>query len=179
LFPRLDEIPAIVVIKEKNILSGDFSSNQSASYLFSVQIFGNPEDGRDFEGYDEDFQRRGLNPELNYEYDSIQSFHIQSREQKIHLPWIYVISSRWLSVLPAEIYPVLIANLRNILMQRNRIIINYHPENLLVLNKVFKFIPGTTPFWFYDAETVDDVLEVIDATFDTLIMRPMNELLLE
>ncbi|MFT3895294.1 MAG: hypothetical protein QM730_27025 [Anaerolineales bacterium] len=178
LFPRLETEPAIVTVTEKDILSDDFG-DPPTSYLFRIQILGDAEDGSEFEGKDEDFQKKGFSAELNYEFDDLQSFHIQSDEQKFSMPWVYVISSRWISMLPKDIYAVVFANLKNILMQRNRIIINYHPDGYSSLNKVFKLRPGVSPIWFHDADTVDDVLDITEQTFNSLIMRPLSSLILQ
>jgi hypothetical protein len=178
LFPRYDRMPGIVAVSENAILPAGFGE-PITNYLFRIRVLGDPEDLSDFEGSDEDFQEKGFAPELSYEYADLQSFHIQSDEEKFTMPWVYVISSRWLSRLHPDIYGTITANIKNILMQKNRIIINYHPDGFQPLNKIFRLRPGVSSYWLHDADTVSDVLDITCQTFSGMITRPMADLLLQ
>lgn len=171
-FPNKTGKPDTVLVHADDILLEPARPIQS--YCVRVKFFAAPEDIADFDQNGNVLLENGFGPEFSTGY--IELLDMQEQDHAAY-PWIYVISSRWFASSPVSLQPEIRERLKD-LIQWNKLVFNYHPDNLpfeiKTLNKELGFRYGFTDIFLIEPADPIQTARVIVSTFEKLFQQPMK-----
>jgi len=122
------------------------------------------------------FHDEGFHVEPSTDLKLVSDYVGLRLDEKRRQPWVYVVSSKWLSKLGTfQLYAVK-ANLRLLLEYNNRIIVNLLADSAQSLNRHCDLKPGRDLLAFQEAETAAEAYRMLPDLFNNLILRPLNDL---
>lgn len=169
LFPKVDEGLFKVTIQGTVIQL----EPPPESWRVKVLFFGSPSI---LEGDIEVFHERGLEPICIGDYEFIQNLPYLPEEDLTRLPWIFVITEEWLSGLAPIQYNPILPTLLWLISQLGCVVINYHPHSQIILNRIHHLTPGRSNYFYLDAYTITDVINLADKEFDRILKRSFDPL---
>jgi len=169
LLPRKDRQPDILHLQMDEIRLAPNKPVQS--YCVKVPLLAAPEDKADFAGREKLFAGQGYFTDFTPNY--IDMLEINEHNHTT-LPWIYVISSRWFASIPVSVQPEIREKLTK-LIHWNKLIFNYHPENLprevRTLNRELGMKAGYTERFLIEPENPEQTLQIVAKTFDKIFSQ--------
>ena len=173
MLPAKNHAPEVVHVRGKDVLNSLDKPVQS--YCVRVRFLFLPEDLAEFSGSDNLFFGKGFQPE--YQTGYIDLLEITAHNHTT-LPWMYVIGSRWFASIP-DSFQVEVREKLIKLIQWNKLIFNYHPEQKLSreirsLNRELGFKPGYTDIFLIEPETPEQTIQIVSKTFDKLFQQPIT-----
>jgi len=167
--PRKDREPDIL-----HLQMDDAAPNKPVqSYCVKVPVLAALEDTADFAAQEKSFTTQGYFPEFTTNYIDLLDVNEHNHASQ---PWIYVICSRWFASIPISIQPEIREKLTK-LIHWNKLIFNYHPENLpreiRTLNRELGMKAGYTERFLIEPETPAQTLQIVEKTFDKIFDQPM------
>lgn len=171
-FPNRNGKPDTVLVRADDILLDPTRPMQN--YCVRVQFFATAEDIVDFDQDGSILTETGFRPEFNTGYiDLLEMDH----QDQMAYPWLYVVSSRWFASIPETVQPEVREKLKD-LIQWNKLVFNYHPENLpsdiRTLNREFGFKYGFTDIVLIEPADPAQTARIIASTFEKLFQQPMK-----
>jgi hypothetical protein len=168
-FPRKDGAPDVILLHADDIPSRQ--QNSVRSYCMRLKFLASQEDIADFNGCETLFWERGFVPEFETGFLDLLDSNEQNHDV---LPWLYVISSRWLASIPSSVQTEVKEKLTK-MIHWNKTIFNYHPEELpsdiKTLNRELGFKVGFTDHFLIEPETPQQTAQIVAATFDAMFMQ--------
>jgi hypothetical protein len=169
--PCKDRTPEIVNLRAEDIAR----QKPIQSYCVRVRFLAAPEDTADFTGHEQLFLQQGFLPEFSHSYIELLDINEQNHAS---LPWIYVISSRWFASVPDSVQPEIREKLAK-LIQRDKLIFNYHPElrlprEVYSLNRELGMKVGFTEYFLIEPENPGQIAQIVAKTFDKIFNQPMQ-----
>ena len=123
-----------------------------------------------------DFHNEGFHIEKNGNLKVLADYVGLRLDEKKQQPWIYIVSSKWLSKLETHQLYAVKANLMLLLQNKNRIIINLLSDTTQSLNRYCDLKQGRDLLAFQEAETATEILNILPDLFTNLIQAPLNDL---
>jgi hypothetical protein len=163
---------------KKKITTGDIEvTGVVKTWYMNVAFYGTAEDFEEMGKAENDFHREGFHLERLTDPQPIEQYFALPKETKALQPWIYIISSSWLSRLDIHVANLVIANLRFLLEKETRIILNYISHPNLKLNETCDLKLGRDPVLFLEAKTPVDARDEIRDGFNELFKKPLDSIL--
>ena len=171
-FPNKNGKPDTVLVRADDILLDPARPIQS--YCVRVKFFASPEDVTEFDQDGNILLENGFLPEFTTGYLDLLDMN---EHDHTAYPWLYVVSSRWFASIPETIQPEIRERLKD-LIQWNKLIFNYHPENLpteiRTLNRELGFKYGFTDLVLIEPADPAQTSRIIISTFEKIFQRPMK-----
>ncbi len=163
---------------KKKITTGDIESTGVVkTWYMNTALFGTSEDFMELGKAEGEFHKEGFHLKRSTDPQPIEQYISMPKENKDSQPWIYIISSNWLSRLDIHISNLVTANLRFLLEKGNRIILNYLSHPSFNLNDICDLKTGRDPTRFLEAKTPKEALGAIRDAFNELIKQPLGKIL--
>jgi len=170
--PGRDRAPDVVHLHSDDILLTP--SKPVQSYCARVRFLAAPEDIADFDGQRDLFAAQGYVPEFSTHYIDLLEINEHNHAS---LPWMWLISSRWFASIPDSVQPEIREKLTK-LIHWNKLIFNYHPEQLprevRTLNRELGMKVGYTELFLIEPENPEQTLLIVGKTFDKIFNQPMG-----
>lgn len=171
-FPQRDSKPDIVLLHSDDIIHDPHKPVQS--YCMRVKFLVSEEDFGDFNEYENLFLEQGFLPEFETGFIDLLDMNEQNQNT---LPWFYLIGSRWFASVPDTFRVDVREQLRK-LIHWNKLLFNYHPENLpheiKSLNRELGYKHGFTDIVLIEPETPQQTTQLVAATFEKIFQQPIN-----
>lgn len=171
-FPNKNGKPDTVMVHAEDILLEPARPIQS--YCIRIKFFVTPEDMTDFDQNETLFFENGFIPEFTTGYIDLVDLNEQDHAT---YPWLYVVSSRWFASIPESLQAEIRERLKD-LIQWNKLIFNYHPENLpteiRTLNREFGFKYGFTDIVFIEPGDPAQTAHIVASAFEKIFQRAMK-----
>ncbi len=124
--------------------------------------------------HSQELNNAGFRSEKHTDSNNLSDFTGLAWSEKKLQPWIYIVSSAWLSKFGTHESNAIKANLRFLLQLKNRIIINLLSDSHKGLNRSCDLKPGRDTPIFQEAETPSEVVNMLPGLFSDLIQSPLN-----
>jgi hypothetical protein len=168
--PRLGKPASILDIPTKIVQN---YPSLSASYI-NIPIWVTPTDMADLEDNIEEFWKLGIYLDLKSDFEEFQELSSIKLKNKASIPWILIVTSDWLSAQTRTAYQSAYSNLKILLIEHGRSVINYHPRPGIVLNEDAGYVSGRTKYYFLDAYSVSSLLDIVDNELNGFLNKPLD-----
>lgn len=171
-FPSRNGAPETILIRSDDLLLDP--SRPIQNYCVRITFFATEEDIAEFDQNGNSLLDSGFRPEFITGYLDLLDM---SQQDHAVYPWLYVVSSRWFASIPESFQPEVRERLKD-LLQWNKLIFNYHPENLpsdvRTLNRELGFKYGFTDIVLVEPADPVQTTRIIDSTFERLFQQPIK-----
>jgi len=171
-FPHKEGAPDVVLLHGDDIIKD--AQKPVQSYCVRVKFLVSQEDIADFIGHENLFLEQGFISEFSTGYIDLLDMNEQNHAA---LPRFYVIGSRWFASIPDSVRVEVREGLGK-LIRWNKLIFNYHPENLAneikSLNRELGFKHGFTETVLIEPETPRQTAHIVASTFEKIFAQPIK-----